>query len=77
MNESITYEGRNLKRKGVISACYTRNGIVHIKKTEHCNVEKIKHINDLFELFPNHITVDVEEDEFHCMFLSCHVRVSE
>ena len=35
------------------------------KKTEHSKAEKIKHINDLFELFPNHITIDVEEDEFH------------
>ena len=65
MNESIAYEGRNLKKKGVNSACYTRNGAVRIKKAEHSKAEKIKHINDLFELFPNHITIDVEEDEFH------------
>ena len=65
MNESIAYEGRNLKRKGVISACYIRNGVVHIKTTEHSKAEKIKHKNDLFDLFPNHITIDVEEDEFH------------
>ena len=65
MNESIAYECRNLKRKGVISACYTRNGVVHIKKTEHTKAEKIQHINDLCELFPNHFSVEVEEDEFH------------
>ena len=65
MNESIAYEGRNLKRKGVIYACYTRNGVVHIKKTEHSKAEKIQHINDLYELFPDHVTIDGEEDEFH------------
>ena len=35
------------------------------KKAEHSKAEKIKHINDLFELFPNHITTGVEDDEFH------------
>ena len=65
MNESLAYEGRNLKRKGVISACYTRNGVVHVKKTEHSKADKIRHINDLYELFPNHVTMEVEEDEFH------------
>ena len=44
MNESIAYEGRNLKRKGVTSACYTRNGVVHIKKQ---NIVKQKKLNAL------------------------------
>ena len=42
MNESIAYEGRNLKRKGVISAFYTWNGVVHIKKQ---NIVKQKKLN--------------------------------
>ena len=64
MNESLAYEGRNLKRKGVIYACYTRNGVVHVKKTEHSKAD-IRHINDLYDLFPNHVPMEVEEDEFH------------
>lgn len=34
MNEAIAFEGRKLKRKGIILTCYTRNGVVHVKKTE-------------------------------------------
>ena len=65
MNESLAYEGRNLKRKGVIYACYTRNGVVHVKKTEHSKADKIRHINDLYDLFLNYVTMEVEEDKFH------------
>ena len=43
MNELLAYEGRNLKRKGVIYACDTRNGVVHVKKTKHSTADKIRH----------------------------------
>ena len=54
-----------LREKRVIYACYTRNGVVHVKKTEHSKADKIRHINDLYDLFPNHVTMEVEEDEFN------------
>ena len=53
MNESLAYEGRNLKRKGVIYACYTRNGVVHVKKTEYSKADTIRHINDLYDSCDN------------------------
>ena len=61
----IAYEGRNLKRKGLISVCYTRNDVVHIEKSEHSKAEKINHLNDLCELFPNHVTLEDEEERIH------------
>ena len=65
MIESLAYEGRNLNRKVVTYACYTRNIGIHVKKTEHSKADKIRHINDLSDLFPNHVTMEVEKDEFH------------
>ena len=32
MNESLAYQGRKLKRNNLVNACYTKDGIVTIKK---------------------------------------------
>ena len=34
VNENIAFQGRKLKRKGMVNACCTRNGVIHIKKSE-------------------------------------------
>ena len=34
INETIACNYRKLKRSGFIHACYSRNGIVHMKETE-------------------------------------------
>ena len=51
-NKSIVFCGRKLKLNGEIHSCYTRNGIVHIKKTEHLKALKVYHINLLYDTFP-------------------------
>ena len=39
-NKAIAFEGTKLKRKGIISAYYIRNGVVYLKKTEHSKTKK-------------------------------------
>ena len=66
MNESIAIEGRKPKRKGTISTCYTKNGVVHVKKTKRCKARKIYHMYELWGLFPD--DVDLEDDEEKKLF---------
>ena len=60
MNETIAFENRKLKNKRIISACYTRNGVAHVK-TEHSRTQKIYHTCNLWQLFPDDI--NLEDDE--------------
>ena len=62
MNESLAFQGRKLKRNNLVSACYTRDGIVTIKINERSKVVKVHHMNDLLELFPD---FDFEDEPFH------------
>ena len=63
MNESLAYQGRKLKRKNLVNACYTRDGIVTIKISDRSKAIKGYHMNDLLEFFPN---FDFDDDEpFH------------
>ena len=50
-NESLAFCGRKLKRSGLIHSCYTKDGVVHIKKSEHAKVTKVHHINSLYGQF--------------------------
>ena len=62
MNESLAFQGRKLKRNNLVSACYSRDGIVIIKVNEHSKAIKVHHLNDLLELFPD---FDFEDEPFH------------
>ena len=46
-NESIAFCGRKLKRNSKIHSCFTRDGIVFIKKTEKSKAFKVHHMNVL------------------------------
>ena len=50
-NKSLTLCGRKLKHSGLIHSCYTKDGVVHIKKSEHAKVIKVHHINSLYGQF--------------------------
>ena len=64
MNENITFNGRKLKRRGLVHACFTIDGIVRIKKSENSKPLKVFHLKKLRELFPD-FSFDVHEDLFH------------
>ena len=51
-NESIAFCGRKLKRNSKIHSCFTRDGIVFIKKTEKSKAFKVHHMNGLYDAFP-------------------------
>ena len=50
-NESIAFCGRKLKRNSKIHSCFTRDGIVFIKKTEKSKAFKVHHMNVLYDAF--------------------------
>ena len=51
-NESLAYCSRKLKRSGLIHSCYTKEGVVHIKKSEHAKAIKVHYIHLLYGQFP-------------------------
>ena len=51
-NESIAFCGRKLKRNSKIHSCFSRDGIVFIKKTEELKAFKVHHMNVLYDAFP-------------------------
>ena len=62
-NESLAYCSRKLKRSGLIHSCYTKEGVVHIKKSEHAKAIKVHHINSLYEQFTE-ILFDEDDRDF-------------
>ena len=64
MNENIAFNGRKLKRSGLVHACFTIDGIVCIKKSENSKLLKVFHMKKLGELLPD-FNFDVDEDLFH------------
>ena len=66
MNENIAYNCRTLKRKGLIFACFTRDGIVHVKKSFLGKSFKIHHMNILHEMFPEFNFNNANRDEGGC-----------
>ena len=51
-NKSLAFGSRKLKRSGLIHSCYIiKEGVVHIKKSEHAKAIKVDHINSLYEQF--------------------------
>ena len=72
MNKSIAFNCRKLKRSNIIHACYTREGIVHIKQEESSKPFKIFHISMLYELFHNFVFVDDEKGDVNASVLSSY-----
>ena len=63
MNEAIAFESRGLMEKRIMSACYTRNGVAHVKKTECSRAQKIYHTQKCGN------DVNLEDDEREQLFL--------
>ena len=53
MNESIAHNCRMLKHSGLIHGCFSREGIVRIKRLEKNRFMKISHMDKLCGLFPD------------------------
>ena len=51
-NQALAFYGRKLKRAGLIFNCYTFDGVVQIKCTQHEKPKKILHFSILKEMFP-------------------------
>ena len=64
-NESIAFCGRKLKRNSKIHSCFTRDGIVFIKKTEESKAFKVHHMNVLYDAFPEFDFFDDDGSEIY------------
>ena len=64
MNESIACNCRNLKRNGLIHGCFSRDGIIRIKREERARPVKIFHMSKLHQLFLDFDFGDVDEDDY-------------
>ena len=53
MNESSAYNCCKLKHNGLIHECFSRDGIVRIKREERARPVKIFHMGKLHQLFPD------------------------
>ena len=62
-NENIAFEARKLKRRGAIHGYFTRDGVVHIKLSEHDKAIKSLHKNHFRKYILDHDKE--EEDLFH------------
>ena len=51
LNESLAFCGRKLKKNGVIHSCFTKDGVVRIKRTEQSKSLKVHHMNQLYDAF--------------------------
>ena len=51
-NQALAFYGRKLKRAGLIFNCYTFDGVVQLKRTQHEKPKKILHFSILKEMFP-------------------------
>ena len=63
MNENIAFEARKLKRREAIHSCFTRDGVAHIKLSEHDKAIKMFHKNHFCEHILDY--EEEEEDLFH------------
>ena len=63
MNENIAFNARKLKGRGVIYGYFKRNGVVHIKLSEHDKAIKILHKNHFYKYILDY--EEEEEDLFH------------
>ena len=63
MNENITYNCRKLKCVRLFFACFTKDGIMHIKYHFRFKSFKINHMNILGEMLPDFNFNDFNHDE--------------
>ena len=61
MNESIAYNCRRLKHISLIHGCFSRDGIVRIKRQEKDRPVKIFHMDKFHMLFPDFDLGDADE----------------
>ena len=59
-NQALAFYGRKLKRVGLIFNCYTFDGVVQIKRTQHEKPKKILHFSILKEMFPEFKFIEEE-----------------
>ena len=62
INESLTYDGRKLKRNNLVNTCYAKDGIVTVKISDCSKAIKVYHMNDLLDLFPD---FNFDDEPFH------------
>ena len=55
---------RKLKRNDQIHSCYTRDGIVHIKKNKHSKAAKVHHMSFSYDAFPDFEFFEDDGSEF-------------
>ena len=67
-NESIAYNCRKLRRAEIIDCCYSRDGIISIKNTVNSKPEKIHHMKELRDLFPDFTFSNDEESIPHTKY---------
>ena len=60
MNESIADNCCNLKHNRLIYGCFSRDGIIRIKREERARPVKIFHMDKLHQLFPDFDFGDVD-----------------
>ena len=75
-NESLAYCSRKLKRSGLIHSCYTKEGVVHIKKSEHAKAIKVHYIHLLYGQFPEFAFFDDDDDDDRDLFVDTSSNVS-
>ena len=63
VNESITCNCRKLKSSGLIHGCFSRDGIVRIKRQEKDRPVKIFHVDKLHRLFSDFDFGDAEDGD--------------
>ena len=51
MNENLAYQGRKLRRSGFIHFYFTRDGVGHIKITDHSKPHKVQHLKFSYDKF--------------------------
>ena len=64
-NESIAYNCRKLRQAKIIDSCYSSDGIICIKNTVNSKTEKIHHMKELLDLFPDFVFSNDEESIQH------------
>ena len=62
MNESIAYNCHKLKCNGLIHGCFSRDGIIRIKREERAKPVKIFQMHKFHQLFPDSDFGDADED---------------
>ena len=77
LSKSIGFICRKLKRSNIIHACYTREGVVHIKQEKSSKPLKIFHISNLHEFFPDFVFADDKKGDVNTSLLSSYWLITK